>query len=239
LSGKEPLEFPFMKINKPINQKVAIAYPAFRASSQRFALKAKDSFNDPVIKRIMDLFFAGVMIVLAFPVSMAIVLAIKIEDGGPVFYRQERWGRKGRKFQALKFRTMVPHSDQLYGIRPAEENDHRITRVGRLLRNMGLDELPQIIHIITGEMSFVGPRPERPFFVEKLKNEIPFYSYRHSVKPGITGWAQIRYPYGASKEDALEKLKYDIFYIKHMSPLLDLMIISDTIKIMLMGKGAR
>ena len=218
-----------MKINKQNNQKVAIAYPAFRASSRRFVLKAKDSFNEPIIKRIMDLFFAGVMIVLAFPVSIAIVLAITIEDGGPVFYRQARWGRKGRKFRALKFRTMVAHSDQLYGIRPAEENDHRITKVGRLLRNMGLDELPQIIHIITGEMSFVGPRSLAVGEIIKDENgkiiryeDMPIFWERLKVRPGLTSLATIYLPKDSSP---YRKFRYDLLYIRKQSSWLDLRLI--------------
>ncbi len=121
----------------------------------------------------------------------------------------------------------------------ASTDDERITMVGRVIRKLHLDEIPQFINVLKGEMSFVGPRPERPFFVEKLQKEIPFYFYRHTVKPGITGWAQIYYPYGASKEDAVEKLKYDLYYIKHMSPSLDLMILIRTFKIVLWGRGAR
>ena len=118
-------------------------------------------------------------------------------------------------------------------------DDDRVTRIGRIIRKLRLDEVPQMINVIKGDMSFVGPRPERPFFVDKLKNEISFYSHRHSIKPGITGWAQLYYPYGASKEDALEKLKYDLYYIKNMSPLMDITIVLETIKIVLFGKGAR
>ncbi len=121
----------------------------------------------------------------------------------------------------------------------AGTEDQRITRVGRLIRKLRFDEIPQMLNVLRGNMSFVGPRPERPFFTEQLKKEIPFYSQRNTVKPGVTGWAQIRYPYGASKEDALEKLKYDLYYIKHMSPFLDLMITLETIKIVLFGRGAR
>ena len=118
-------------------------------------------------------------------------------------------------------------------------DDDRVTRVGQIIRKLRLDEIPQMINVIRGDMSFVGPRPERPFFVDKLTNEIPFYSHRHSAKPGITGWAQLYYPYGASKEDALEKLKYDLYYIKNMSPIMDLTIVLETIKVVLFGKGAR
>jgi sugar transferase (PEP-CTERM system associated) len=190
------------------------------------------------IKRLTDIIASLSGVILFSPLSLLISITIKMDTPGPIFYRQERVGEDGEIFEVLKYRSMRTNAEE-NGPVWAEGDDPRITWVGRVIRKLRLDEIPQMINVLKGEMSFVGPRPERPFFVEKLRNEIPFYSYRHSVKPGITGWAQIRYPYGASKEDALEKLKYDIFYIKHMSLLLDLMIISDTIKIMLLGKGAR
>jgi sugar transferase (PEP-CTERM system associated) len=190
------------------------------------------------LKRYMDIMASLLGLILFSPVGLLVSIAIKIDAPGPIFYRQERVGEDGKIFKLLKFRSMQVDAEK-NGPIWAKADDERITRVGRVIRKIRLDEIPQMINVLKGEMSFVGPRPERPFFVGQLKNEIPFYSYRHSVKPGITGWAQIRYRYGASKEDALEKLKYDIYYIKHMSPLLDLMIISKTIKIVLLGKGAR
>jgi len=190
------------------------------------------------LKRYMDIVASLLGLIIFLPLSILIALAIKIDSPGPVLYRQKRIGGDGRIFELLKFRSMRADAEQ-NGPVWAMANDQRITRVGRVIRKLRLDEIPQMINVLKGEMSFVGPRPERPFFVEGLKKEIPFYSYRHSVKPGVTGWAQIRYPYGASKKDALEKLKYDIYYIKHMSPIFDLMIILETIKIVLFGKGAR
>jgi len=201
-----------------------------------------DGFKRSVIfkqaKRAVDILASVLGLILFFPVSLIITLAIKLDSKGPILYRQERVGEDGRIFHLLKFRSM--HAD-------AEENgpvwagvdDRRITRAGRMIRKLRLDEVPQIINVLKGEMSFVGPRPERSFFVEQLVKEIRYYSQRHVIRPGITGWAQICYPYGASKQDALEKLKYDLYYIKHMSLLFDLTICFETVKIALFGKGAR
>jgi exopolysaccharide biosynthesis polyprenyl glycosylphosphotransferase len=172
------------------------------------------------------------------PVSLLIALAIKLDSKGPIFYKQERIGEDGKIFTLFKFRSMRTDAEA-NGPVWARANDNRVTRVGRVIRKLRLDEIPQMINVFKGEMGFVGPRPERPFFVDRLTKEIPLYAYRHSVKPGITGWAQLYYPYGASKEDALEKLKYDLYYIKNMSPFMDLMIILETIKVVLFGKGAR
>lgn len=190
------------------------------------------------LKRGLDIM--GLLLSLAFfaPICLIISLAIKLDSKGPVLYRQERVGEDGKIFYLLKFRSMRADAET-NGPVWAAVNDQRVTRVGRVIRKLRLDEIPQMFNVLRGEMSFVGPRPERPFFVEQLTKEIPFYSERHVVKPGITGWAQISYCYGASKEDALEKLKYDLYYIKHMSPVLDLMIVFNTVKIVLLGRGAR
>ena len=156
----------------------------------------------------------------------------------PILYRQERVGENGKIFRLLKFRSMAQNAEA-NGPVWAGKDDGRVTRVGQWIRKFRLDEIPQMVNVLKGEMSFVGPRPERPFFVEQLRKEIPYYDQRLVVKPGITGWAQIKYEYGASKEDALEKLKYDLYYIKNLSPLFDLVIIFETIKVVLFGKGAR
>jgi len=190
------------------------------------------------IKRFKDIALSILSMFIFLPVSLLIAIALKLDSKGPVFYRQERIGKDGKLFQLCKFRSMNLDAEEK-GPVWAMVDDHRVTRVGRIIRKLRFDEIPQMINVIKGDMSFVGPRPERPFFVDKLTNEIPFYSYRHSVKPGITGWAQLYYPYGASKEDALEKLKYDLYYIKNMSPLMDLTIVLETIKVILFGKGAR
>jgi sugar transferase (PEP-CTERM system associated) len=189
-------------------------------------------------KRVTGFTLSLIGLILLSPLILIISILIKIDSHGPVFYRQERVGERGKTFKVLKFRSMV-ESAEANGPAWAGENDDRITRVGRWLRRWRLDEIPQMFNVLKGDMSFVGPRPERSFFVEKLRKEIPFYDQRFSVKPGVTGWAQIKYRYGASKEDAVEKLKYDLYYIKNLSPLYDLLIIFETIKVVLFAKGAR
>ena len=190
------------------------------------------------MKRVFDILASAVGLTLFFPVSLIIALATKLDSRGPIFYQQERVGKDGRIFRLLKFRSMCLDAEK-GGPVWAKVDDRRITRVGRTIRKLRLDEIPQMINVFKGEMSFVGPRPERPFFVEQLKKGIPYYSQRHVIKPGITGWAQICYRYGASEGDALEKLKYDLYYIKHMSLFFDLVIIFETAKIVLLGEGAR
>jgi lipopolysaccharide/colanic/teichoic acid biosynthesis glycosyltransferase len=157
-----------------------------------------------------------------------VALAIKIESPGPVFYRQDRIGQGGRVFRLYKFRTMVPHAEP-HGPQWAQEDDARVTRVGRVLRRLHLDELPQALNLLRGEMSLIGPRPERPEFVSELEGVISFYRARHAVRPGITGWAQVNYRYGRSVEDALIKLQYDLYYIKHASVVLDAVIFVRTL----------
>jgi exopolysaccharide biosynthesis polyprenyl glycosylphosphotransferase len=167
----------------------------------------------------------SVLFALLLPI---IALAIYLDSPGPIFFRQERIGRGGRVFKILKLRTMVPDAEKLTGPKWASADDPRITRVGRLLRRTRLDEAPQLINVLRGEMSLVGPRPERPYFVEQLSESIPFYRTRHIVKPGVTGWAQVKYHYGDSVEDALVKLQYDLYYIRHQSLVLDVLIILRT-----------
>ncbi len=190
------------------------------------------------VKRYFDVVASAAGLILSFPFCLLIALVIKLDSKGPVLYRQERVGEDGKTFDLLKFRSMHIDAEE-DGPVWAGSNDERVTGVGRMIRKLRLDEVPQMVNVLRGEMSFVGPRPERPFFIEQLGKEIPFYFQRHVVKPGITGWAQIRYPYGASREDTLEKLKYDLYYVKHMSLFFDLMIILETAKIVLLGKGAR
>jgi lipopolysaccharide/colanic/teichoic acid biosynthesis glycosyltransferase len=161
-----------------------------------------------------------------------------IDDGRPVLYRQERVGENGATFVLSKFRSMRKDAEQAGTPIWAKEGDDRITRVGRFIRMTRLDELPQLWNVVRGDMSFVGPRPERPFFVEQLSRAIPFYQQRHAVKPGLTGWAQVKYRYGSSLEDAMEKLRYDLYYIKHLSVVFDLTIVFDTVKVVLFRKGA-
>jgi sugar transferase (PEP-CTERM system associated) len=191
------------------------------------------------LKRTVDLVMAFIMVVVGLPFMALTALAILLDDGAPVIYSQERVGEHGCTFRVYKFRSM--RKDAESGGRPvwAAAGDDRVTRIGRFIRTTRLDELPQLWNVLRGDMSFVGPRPERPFFVEQLAREIPFYQQRHAVKPGLTGWAQVKYRYGASLEDAMEKLRYDLYYIKHLSPAFDLTIIFDTVKVILFRKGAQ
>jgi sugar transferase (PEP-CTERM system associated) len=192
-----------------------------------------------VLKRMLDLSLSMIGVVLAAPLMAITALAIRLDSPGPVLYSQERVGENGRLFTVYKFRSMRDDAERGGQAIWARDKDERITRVGRIIRAARLDELPQLWNVMHGDMSFVGPRPERPFFVEQLAREIPFYVQRHAVKPGVTGWAQVKYRYGASIEDAMEKLRYDLYYIKHMSVIFDLTIVLDTVKVVLFGKGAK
>ncbi|HUL20704.1 MAG TPA: TIGR03013 family XrtA/PEP-CTERM system glycosyltransferase [Thermodesulfobacteriota bacterium] len=189
-------------------------------------------------KRITEFALSLFGLIVLSPVILVVSFWVKIDSRGPVFYKQERVGERGKIFRLLKFRSMVENAEA-NGPVWAEREDKRITRAGRWIRKWRLDEIPQMFNVLKGDMSFVGPRPERAYFVEKLRNEIPFYDQRFSVKPGITGLAQVKYQYGSSKDDALEKLRYDLYYIKNLSPLYDLLIIFETMKVVLSGKGAR
>ncbi len=192
-------------------------------------------------KRLFDVVSSTALLLLAAPVMILTSIAILIESGfgQPILYRQERVGEGGRVFKVLKFRSMRTDAEKDGVARWATTNDDRITRVGRFIRKVRIDELPQIFNVLRGDMSFVGPRPERPQFVEQLSREIPYFGLRHCVKPGITGWAQLRYAYGASVEDAKEKLKYDLYYVKNNSLLFDVAILLQTVEVVLFGKGAR
>jgi len=190
------------------------------------------------IKRMLDIFLALCGLLVSSPISLVTALLIKLESPGPVFYCQERVGEKGEVFSIVKFRSMRQDAEK-NGAVWAMKNDNRVTRVGGFIRKVRIDEIPQMWNVLKGEMSFVGPRPERPVFVDQLVEKLPYYSLRHSAKPGITGWAQVCYPYGASEEDALRKLEYDLYYIKHQSIFIDLLIISRTVKTVLFQKGSR
>ena len=192
-----------------------------------------------ISKRIFDLCASGMLLIVSFPVMLLAALFIFLESGAPVLYRQERVGQNDGVFTIYKFRSMRLDAEKAGKPQWAAANDDRITRVGRVLRKLRIDELPQIFNVFKGDMSFVAPRPERPFFVEKLANDISYYKYRHSVKPGITGWAQVRYAYGASVEDSIEKLQFDLYYVKNHGLFLDLMILLATVQVVLFGKGAR
>jgi len=192
-------------------------------------------------KRIFDLFASLAMLFLSLPLMLIVAAVIKIEDGwaSPVFYKQSRVGKDGQLFRVIKFRSMAVDAEADGKAVWAQKNDGRITKVGSVLRNNRIDELPQIFNVIRGEMSLIGPRPERPEFVEELQRHIDYYSERHAVKPGITGWAQLRYGYGASVEDAIEKLQYDLYYIKNQGLMLDLLIVLQTVEVVVWGNGAR
>ena len=190
-------------------------------------------------KRATDIILSCSGLLLTLPFFPLIALAIKLDSSGPVFFRQERVGYKEKRFVLCKFRTMGQDAEKGTGAVWAEKNDPRVTRLGRFFRKSRIDEIPQLFNVLKGEMSFIGPRPERPEFVEKLNLIIPYYSNRHFIKPGLTGWAQVRYSYGSSIEDTVEKLRYDLYYIKNVSPFLDTLIILETIKVVLFGFGGR
>jgi sugar transferase (PEP-CTERM system associated) len=194
-------------------------------------------FQD-VIKRGFDIFFAFIGLIVSSPIMLLTTIAIRLESPGPIFYLQQRVGKDGRDFKVMKFRSMRQDAEKS-GPQWASANDPRVTRVGRIIRKLRFDELPQFINVIKNDMSFVGPRPERRYFVDQLEKVIPFYALRMHAKPGITGWAQINYPYGDTIEDAKEKLKYELFYMKHRSLWLDLVIIFQTIKVAIKGRGAQ
>jgi sugar transferase (PEP-CTERM system associated) len=189
-------------------------------------------------KRALDILVSFLLLLVTLPIMIVTALAIWLESGGPVFFRQERIGLDGKPFEILKFRSMAQDAER-GGPKWAVEGDLRITRVGRIIRKLRFDELPQVVNVLRGEMSFVGPRPERPMFCELLEKETPFYALRHSVRPGITGWAQVKYQYGASIEEAKTKLEYDLFYIKHLALTLDLAILFETAKVVLWQRGAK
>lgn len=192
-----------------------------------------------IVKRLFDIVCATILILLALPVMLVTGLLIVLESGGPVLYFQERVGLNGRLFNVVKFRSMRIDAEKDGNPRWAVAQDDRTTRVGRFIRKLRIDELPQLFSVLGGDMSLVGPRPERPFFVDKLTQELPYYAVRQSVKPGITGWAQVRYHYGASVEDAAEKLQYDLYYVKNHTLLLDMVVLFETVGVVLMGKGAQ
>jgi sugar transferase (PEP-CTERM system associated) len=214
-----------------------ISLNAVRSSWFLFSEGFRRSRYQSAFKRVLDLVFSTVGLTLALPVMAVTALAVRLESRGPALFRQERAGLNGKPFQLLKFRTMREDAEADGVARWAEENDPRVTRIGGFLRKYRFDELPQFLNVIRGNMSFVGPRPERPEFVERLRETIPYYDERHTVRPGITGWAQVCYPYGATEDDALRKLEYDFFYLKNVSILFDIAIVFQTVKIILTGRG--
>ena len=214
---------------------VNLIYPSWVIYSNGFA---SNNHLRNTLDWIFNAIMALVLLLLTWPIMLIAVLCMKITEGfdAPVFYKQERVGLDGEPFNIIKFRSMRLDAEK-NGAQMASENDNRITKVGQYLRKYRIDELPQIWNVLHGDMGFVGPRPERPEFVQGLIKNLPYYNERHNVKPGLTGWAQLKYPYGATEADSLEKLKYDLYYIKHRSFLLDLLILIRTVEIVLFGKG--
>ena len=191
------------------------------------------------MKRSLDVMFALVALAGTLPLFMTLPWLIKMSSPGPVFYRQQRVGWQGRRFTILKFRSMRHDAEAAGRAMWAEEEDPRVTILGRLMRRYRIDEVPQLLNVLRGDMSMVGPRPERPEFIGRLSRDIPYYSYRLAVKPGLTGWAQVKFRYGATIQDAAEKLQYDLYYIKHMSVRLDALVAFKTIRTVLFQSGAR
>ena len=202
-----------------------------------------DGFNQgvvrTVIKRIFDVIFSTVIFIAALPIMLVAAVMIKLESAGPVLYVQDRVGLNGKVFGVIKFRSMRTDAEKDGKPRWATLNDDRVTKVGRIIRKVRIDELPQLFNVLRGEMSLVGPRPERQFFVDDLIAKVPYFAVRHSVKPGVTGWAQVRYEYGSTVEDSIEKLQYDMYYVKNHTLFLDLLIMLETVAVVLTGKGAR
>lgn len=219
--GKIPIHY--------INDEWVISTPFFGV--------AKNIYNTR-IKRLVDIALSVSGIVICLPLMVLIAVMVKLTSKGPVFFKQQRVGLNGRTFNLLKFRSMRSGAEEGRALW-AEKDDRRVTSVGKVLRKLRLDEIPQFINVLRGEMSFIGPRPERPEFVHQLEKIIPYYSVRHVVRPGITGWAQVNFSYGASVDDAVEKLRYEFFYIKNLNPVLDIRILLKTIRVVLFGVGAR
>ena len=209
------------------------------AMSLIFSEGFRISWLRKAVKRVGDITLSITMVILLSPLLIFVAILIKLDSKGPVFFSQERVGQNRKLYMVHKFRSMVQNAEKECGPVWAQDNDCRVTRIGRFIRKWRIDELPQLLNVLKGEMSFVGPRPEREYFVKELVEAIPYYRERFSVKPGVTGWAQVNYSYGASIEDAKEKLKYDLFYIKNMSIFMDIMVVMRTVKTVLFGEGAR
>ncbi len=204
-----------------------------------FAGRRRDSPVKMALRESIHRLLALIGLVLSLPIAILTAILIKLDSRGPVFYRQERVGMNGHVFNVIKFRSMKTDAEEDGKPLWAATNDERTTRIGNIIRKLRIDEIPQFWNIIRGDMNFVGPRPERPHFVKQLATEIPYFEHRHLVAPGLTGWAQIKYPYGASVSDAIQKLQYDLYYIKNQSLTLDMVIVFETVKTVLFGKGGR
>lgn len=235
LSGVEVLEE--ARVHEEITGRIPVE--DLRPSSLIFSDGFAQGPSRRLMKRVFDILISATGLLVSAPITIATAIAIRIESPGPIFYGQRRVGLMGKEFMVWKFRSMRQDAEADGKPRFASVNDDRITRVGRFLRKTRIDEIPQMWNVLLGDMSFVGPRPERRFFVDQLRERIPFYDLRHVVKPGITGWAQVRYRYGAGELDAMRKLRYDMFYVKHQSILLDLRIILETVGVVFDGEMGR
>ncbi len=235
LSGVNVLEFSSFWEKETGRVDLDTVHPSWMIFSDGFGGTAATRF----LKRGFDLAVSAAFLLLTLPVLVFTAIAIKLDSRGPIFYRQERVGRHGRPFMLLKFRSMVTDAERDGVPKWAGAADSRVTRVGHIIRQTRIDEIPQVFNVLLGDMSFIGPRPERPFFVQELAAKIPYYAERHRVKPGITGWAQINFPYGASVEDAKQKLEYDLYYIKNHSIFLDCIILLQTARVVLFPEGVR
>jgi sugar transferase (PEP-CTERM system associated) len=220
-----------------VHQRVPI--DSLKASWLIYGNGFRQSWLRAIVKRTFDIVVAAVLLPIALPLMVVFACLIWLEGGAPIIYRQERVGRRGQIFTLLKFRSMTRDAEKNGEASWASINDARATAIGRVMRRTRIDELPQLINVLKGEMSFVGPRPERQPFVAMLTEQIPFYAVRHSVKPGITGWAQVRYTYGGNVEESAKKLEYDLYYVKNHSLLLDILILLRTVRVVLLAEGAR
>lgn len=235
MSGISVIDLPTFFERQAGKVKLDVVHPSWLIFSDGFHHGILKDFG----KRAFDVTVSSLLLILALPIMFVAALAIFAEDRGPLLYRQVRVGQNWKLFQVLKFRSMRVDAEKEGKPQWAKQNDSRVTRTGRFIRKTRIDELPQLINVLRGDMSFVGPRPERPEFVEQFAQSIPYYTERHRVKPGITGWAQICYPYGASEKDTVEKLQYDLYYVKNYSLFLDLTILFQTAEVILWGRGAR
>jgi len=237
LAGIQLLELPTFLERETGKVHLEIMHPSWIIFGEGFRVSQLQS----LLERTFDVVVSSLLLLVGLPAMLLAVVAILIEDGwsAPILYRQQRVGQHGRIFDVIKFRSMRVDSEKHGVAQWAVQNDPRVTRVGAVMRKTRLDEMPQLWNVLRGDMSFVGPRPERPEFVLMLEERIPYYRERHTVKPGITGWAQLCYPYGSSEKDAVEKLQYDLYYVKNRSLVLDLAILLQTVEVVLWGKGAR
>ena len=236
LAGIEILELPSFLERETGKVRLDVLNPSWIIFGEGF--RASPTLQ--LLERGFDLVASTALLLLTLPLMLLAMLGIKLEEGlkAPLFYRQKRVGHRGEVFDVLKFRSMRVDAEK-FGAQYATRDDPRVTKIGGLMRKTRIDELPQLLNVFRGEMSFVGPRPERPEFVDELEQKIPYYRERHTVKPGITGWAQLCYPYGSSEKDTIEKLQYDLYYVKNRSLLFDLAILVQTVEVVLWGKGAR